>query len=98
MVSLTHTSFPVDREFVTEAIIIKSIGHPLRIKILNEIQTTGYNVTRICEALGIQQAVASHHLAVLKDAGVVTGNRKGTEVFYTIESSFVKRLLSVLCA
>ena len=96
MVSSLQASFPVGREFVTEALIIKVVGHPLRIKILNELQSRGCNVTRICEALEVSQAVVSHHLALLKDAGIVTGNRKGAEVFYSIESPFAKRLLSIV--
>ena len=96
MMALPKASFPIDRDFVNEAIVIKSIGHPLRIKILIELQSRGCNVSRVCEALEIPQAVASHHLAVLKDAGVVAGNRRGAEVFYTIESSFIKSLIAVL--
>ena len=98
MVSLLQASFPVDREFVTESIIIKVVGHPLRIKILNELQSRGCNVSRICESLKVSQAAISHHLALLKDAGIVTCNRNGAEVFYSIECLLAKRLLSIINA
>ena len=96
MVSSALATFPVHREFITEAIVIRAIGHPLRLKILNEILSQQCNVTKICQSLEVSQAMVSHHLAVLKDAGVVTGNRRGAEVFYSIETPFVESLLLVL--
>ena len=96
MASAPETIFPVNRKFVTEAIVLRAIGHPMRLKILNEILRQGQNVTKICRELAVSQAVISHHLAVLRDAGIVTGDRKGAEVFYSIESQFVKRLMVVL--
>jgi DNA-binding transcriptional ArsR family regulator len=96
MASAPKTIFPVHREFVTEAIVLRAIGHPLRLRILNEILSQHRNVTKICQALGVSQAVVSHHLAVLRDAGIVTGDRKGAEVFYSIDSPLVERLVAIL--
>jgi len=96
MASAPKAIFPVHREFITEAIILRAIGHPLRIKILGEILSQQCNVSKICQALEASQAVVSHHLAVLKDAGIVTGSRRGAEVFYTIEIPFIKSLLLAL--
>jgi ArsR family transcriptional regulator len=96
MASAPQAIFPVHREFITEAIIVRAIGHPLRLKILSEILHQQCNVTKICLSLEVSQAVVSHHLAVLKDAGIVIGSRKGAEVFYSIEIPFIKSLLLVL--
>jgi DNA-binding transcriptional ArsR family regulator len=96
MASAPKTIFPVHREFVTEAMVLRAIGHPLRLRILKEILSPHRNVTKICQALGVSQAVVSHHLAVLRDAGIVTGDRKGAEVFYSIDSPLVERLIVIL--
>ena len=76
--------------------MIRAVGHPARIKILSKILSGQGNVTDICRALSISQAVASHHLGVLKEAGIVTGNRKGVEVFYSIAVPFIRSLLTTL--
>ena len=95
MVSTPQEIFPVHREFVAEAIILRAIGHPLRLRILNEILSRQCNVSSICLSLEASQAVVSHHLGVLKDAGIVIGSRKGTEVFYSVEIPFVRSLLQI---
>jgi len=96
MVSDPQAIFPVNRAFLAEAAILRAIGHPLRIRILNEILSNQCNVTKICHSLEVSQAAVSHHLAVLKDVGIVIGKRKGSEVFYSIETPFIKSLLCIL--
>ena len=98
MVSCPQALFPVHRDYLAEAIVIRAIGHPLRLKILYEILSKQSNAKKISTYLAISEADVSHHLAVLKDAGVVTGYRKGSEVFYTIGINFIKILLSDLNA
>jgi ArsR family transcriptional regulator len=98
MVSSPETEFPITKGFAPEAAMIKTLGHPLRIKILYELQNKKCNVTTLSFSLGIHQAIVSYHLGVLRNSGILSGNRNGTEVFYTIENKFVKRLLLILSA
>ena len=95
MASSPQAEFPVKR-FSSEAAILKTLGHPLRIKILYELQSQKCNVNALSAALGIQQAVISYHLGVLRALGIVTGARLSTEVFYSIDNRFVNRLLIIL--
>jgi DNA-binding transcriptional ArsR family regulator len=96
MSSPPKREFPETMELALEAAMLRALGHPLRIRILCELQRQKCNVTTLSAALGIQQAVLSHHLGVLRNLGIIAGNRNSTEVFYTIESQFVKRLLLIL--
>jgi ArsR family transcriptional regulator len=91
-----QTEFPVTNMFASEAAIIKALGHPLRIKILYELQSQRCNVTTLSASMGIQQAIISHHLGVLRSSGAITRNRSRTEIFYSIDNLFVNRLLIIL--
>ena len=88
--------FPQTKVYTFEAAILKSLGHPLRIKILYELNNKKCNVTTLSGLLGIHQATMSYHLAILRHLGAITGERNSTEVFYSIENRFVKQLLSIL--
>jgi ArsR family transcriptional regulator len=57
-------------------------------------------VCRIMEALGISQALASHHLGVLRQAGLVHDRRDARWVYYSLDPSTlaeVERFLFQLC-
>jgi len=65
----------------------KAIGHPVRQQILEELQKSGeLNVAEIVKKLGLSQPTISHHLAILKDSGVIKLRTKGTNSIYSIYS------------
>jgi DNA-binding transcriptional ArsR family regulator len=67
------------------ASMLKCIGHPIRLRIIDLLDRTGeLNVTTIYETLGIEQAVASQHLNLMRDKGILDGRREGVNVFYRI--------------
>jgi ArsR family transcriptional regulator len=54
------------------------------------------NVTEIYEKLGIEQAVASHHLRILKDRGVVQVRRDGKNSNYSLTDERYYKIIQVL--
>ena len=67
------------------AVMLKCIGHPVRLQIIELLDRDGeQNVTAIYEALGIEQAVASQHLSLMRDKGVLASRRDGVNVYYRI--------------
>jgi len=65
----------------------KAIGHPVRQQILEELQKSDeLNVAEIVKKLGLSQPTISHHLAILKDAGVIKLRTKGTNSIYSVYS------------
>jgi DNA-binding transcriptional ArsR family regulator len=70
---------------------LRGIAHPMRIEIL-ELLTLNkkMTVTQIFEKMNIDQAVASHHLIILKNKGVVESNRSGKNSYYSIRESTLK--------
>ncbi len=63
--------------------MLKAVAHPLRMAIIDLLgNDKKMSVTSIFEALNIEQAVASHHLRVLKDRGVLSSEREGKKTYY----------------
>jgi DNA-binding transcriptional ArsR family regulator len=78
----------------TAAAMLKCIGHPVRLQIIDLLDRTGErNVTAIQEELGIEQAVASQHLNLMQDKGVLISRRDGVNVYYRIDDPRVTEVI-----
>jgi len=64
--------------------ILDALAHPLRLKIVEKLRNGPCCVCRIFAYVGAEQSNVSHHLGILKRAGVVRGKRKGAWVWYEI--------------
>ncbi len=60
----------------------QALGQETRFKILKVLSTNSFCVCELEEILGITQPAISHHLAILRDAGLVDDSREGQWVFY----------------
>ncbi len=77
--------------------VLRAVAHPHRLLIIEMLQQQKtMNVTEIYERLGIEQAVASHHLRILKDKGVVQVRRDGKNSNYSLTSEEYCKILDVL--
>ncbi|MBQ20238.1 MAG: transcriptional regulator [Flavobacteriales bacterium] len=66
--------------------MLKAIAHPIRLAIVQLLENDKrMSVTAIHEALNIEQAVASHHLSILKSKGVLSVDREGKQCFYFLK-------------
>jgi len=54
------------------------------------------NVTQIAEASTLARPTVSHHLKVLREAGVLLTEKKGKEVFYWIDKPFLQQSLGAV--
>lgn len=88
--------FDKNRNFDTEADILKVLGHPVRIKIVAGLCSKECNVKRIWECLGLPQATVSQHLALLKNKGIIEGKREGVEIYYTVVHPLAKKIVAIL--
>ncbi len=76
--------------------IIKMLGHPLRLKIVEVLEAGDSTVTEIQKTLDIQQAIVSQQLAKLKSLDVVTSKRDGVNVVYSLVEAKVPRILNCI--
>lgn len=68
------------------AVILKALGHPARIAILQHIIKANACICgELVEELGLAQATISQHLKELKNVGIIQGNIEGVKVCYCIE-------------
>lgn len=76
---------------------LRAIAHPLRMAIISQLfEKRQMNVTEIFETLDIEQAVASHHLRILKDRNVVNALRDGKNIFYALAHDDYYRIVEIL--
>jgi ArsR family transcriptional regulator, arsenate/arsenite/antimonite-responsive transcriptional repressor len=67
----------------------KAIGDETRQKIMSMLCCHWYCVGDIVDKMGVSQPTVSHHLGVLRDAGLVNTRRDGKQVFYTLNQGAV---------
>lgn len=75
---------------------IKAMAHPHRLCIIKGLMEGGCNVTKIQECLGLPQSTVSQHLAKLKSAGIITGERNGLEICYSVVDEDVINIAKIL--
>ncbi|MEM1322979.1 MAG: metalloregulator ArsR/SmtB family transcription factor [Bacteroidota bacterium] len=85
-------------EFLEDATeTLRAIAHPIRLAIVDMLfKNEQMSVSEIHEQLHIEQAVASHHLRILKNKKVVTVNRTGKNSFYALTSKDFHDIIEVL--
>tara|TARA_Y100000589_G_scaffold65891_1_gene57451 strand:+ start:43 stop:315 length:273 start_codon:yes stop_codon:yes gene_type:complete len=77
--------------------IFKSIGHPIRLKIIRLIyEHQTLSVTDLQQLLKISQPVISLHLGILKSKNIINLNKKGKHSFYFIEKSSIPQVIQIL--
>jgi ArsR family transcriptional regulator len=77
----------------------KALGHPVRLAIA--LRLAGEPGTCACdfaEMFGVSQPTISQHLKVLRDAGLVTTRRRGTQICYSLDPPAVRELAGVVAA
>jgi ArsR family transcriptional regulator len=63
----------------------KAISHPVRQKIMNVLYEKGeQNVNQLVRKLKLSQSTVSHHLGILKKAGVVKTREEGAQTYYNL--------------
>lgn len=76
---------------------LKAIAHPIRISIVGLLDDNKeMSVTEIYEALKIEQAVASHHLSILKNKDVLEVNRIGKNCIYKLKFPQLSQILTCI--
>ncbi|UNP74625.1 metalloregulator ArsR/SmtB family transcription factor [Bacillus nitratireducens] len=82
-------------EEITE--VLKVLAHPVRLSLVEIMLTKGpTNVTTMYETLQMPQSTISQHLSKLRAAKIVTGTRKGLEIFYEVTDNRTKAILLTL--
>ncbi|EJQ97284.1 ArsR/SmtB family transcription factor [Bacillus cereus] len=74
--------------------VLKVLAHPARLSLVEIMITKGpTNVTTMYETLQMPQSTISQHLSKLRAAKIVTGTRKGLEIYYEVTDNRTKAIL-----
>jgi ArsR family transcriptional regulator, arsenate/arsenite/antimonite-responsive transcriptional repressor len=96
---------PIRRDALTDddaielADAFKALSDPIRLRLLNLIATGENGEACVCdltEAVERSQPTVSHHLKVLRDAGLVTASKRGTWAWYSVNARRLDDLRRVL--
>jgi DNA-binding transcriptional ArsR family regulator len=81
--------------YVTKATLFRTLGHPVRVRILELLRDGEHSVGALQEALGLGSGGTSQHLAALRRIGLVESRKEGTSVYYRAADPRVFGLLDV---
>lgn len=88
-----------DDDALAVALRLKALADPARVRLMSLVLASADAGACTCDlapAVGLSEATVSHHLKQLRDAGLVEGTRKGTNVFYRSKADALSALCRVL--
>ncbi len=76
--------------------VLKVLGHPIRLRIVQTLLTEESCVKNIWSCLDLPQATVSQHLSILKGKGVVDSAREGVSMRYWVSDDISKMIITSL--
>jgi ArsR family transcriptional regulator len=98
-------AIPLVREPIGESVavglaqVFKALGDPVRLRLVSLIGAHAGGEVCVCDltdAFELSQPTISHHLKVLREAGIITSERRGTWVYYRLEPAALDRMAALL--
>ncbi|GAA3249803.1 metalloregulator ArsR/SmtB family transcription factor [Pseudonocardia petroleophila] len=86
-------------EAVELASAFKALGDPVRLRLLSLIAAHEGGEACVCDLTGsfdLTGPTISHHLKVLREAGLIVGERRGTWIYYRVVPDRIRLLSDVL--
>jgi ArsR family transcriptional regulator len=82
------------RQFKAE--FFQALAHPTRIAIVEQLRDGEVSAGVLTGRLGLEQANASQHLAVLREKNIVIARKAGNQVFYSVRHPLIVEVLDVM--
>ena len=79
--------------------VFKALGDPVRLRLLSLIGSHAGGEACVCDLTDVFDLTGptiSHHLKVLREAGLITGERRGTWIYYRAQPGALQQLSDVL--
>ncbi|WP_030813041.1 ArsR/SmtB family transcription factor [Streptomyces sp. NRRL F-2799] len=91
---------PLDEDQAdTLAKVFKALGDPVRLRLLSMIASRAGGEVCVCDltpSFDLSQPTISHHLKLLRQAGLIDSERRGTWVYYRLLPQMTDRLAAIL--
>jgi len=75
--------------YEARAKILKAMAHPSRLLIIEELQKRERCVNELTEMIGADTSTVSKHLSVLKNAGLVSDEKRANCIYYTLRCTCI---------
>lgn len=90
-------SDPIPIELLTKiGAVLKTLGHPIRLQIVQYLASGERRVRDIQEHIGFIQASTSQQLRIMSAKGILVARREGTKVYYSLANEFILKILDCL--
>jgi DNA-binding transcriptional ArsR family regulator len=76
--------------------IFQALAHPTRVALVEYLQFGELTVGQLCEKVGVEQANASQHLAVLRHKHIVQTRKEGNQIFYSLRDPLLAKVLGAM--
>ncbi len=79
--------------------VFKALGDPVRLRLMSLIGAREGGEVCVCDltsAFDLSQPTISHHLKVLREAGLIDSERRGTWVYYRLVPAALERMAGLL--
>jgi len=73
--------------------VLKTVAHPVRLRIVELLESGEKSVNEIKDLLGVTQPLTSQHLSQMRMRGVLGSRREGTLVYYSIANPDVVKVI-----
>src|SRR3954449_4512680 len=107
LVAMDACCAPLAREPLTQdqavelSQLFKAMADPVRLRLLSLIASHAGGEACVCDltdAFDLTGPTISHHLKVLREAGIIDGERRGTWIYYRVLPQTLQKLSAVLMA
>jgi DNA-binding transcriptional ArsR family regulator len=72
-------------QYAARAKVVKAMAHPTRLFVVDELSRHGRRcVCELTAMIGADMSTVSRHLAILKNAGIISDEKHGTQVLYRL--------------
>ncbi len=82
--------------YEARAAILKALGHPSRLLIVDELGKGERCVCELTALVGADMSTVSKHLSILKSVGLVRDDKRGNSVYYSLMMPCVKDFLGCI--
>jgi DNA-binding transcriptional ArsR family regulator len=87
----------LDPAFVADvAVVIRTMGHPDRLRIVELLCASEMCVSEVQEAVGLTQGATSQHLRQMYHQGILSSRRDGRRVLYAVHNPLIGKMLTCL--
>ena len=89
-----------ETDAVRMAAMFKALGDPVRLRLFSKVASHPDGEACVCDIqdVGVAQPTVSHHLKKLREAGLLTSERRGTWVYYRVAPEVMASMATLLAA